>query len=181
MLNGIMVKKQEISIKLQTIYALCAAALAVVIPQLVHLIGAVSGVGTSLGEMFLPMHLPIMLVGFIAGPYAGAMAGVLGPAASFVFSGMPSSAMLPFIMIELCFYGLTMGLLRNTNMPALAKVFITQIAGRAVRALAIISAVYIFKNTSISISVIWLSITKGIFGLALQWALMPLIAYRIEN
>ncbi len=172
---------KKLSLKTQTIYMLCAVILAVIVPQLFHWMGAVSGLGTALGEAFLPMHLPVMLVGLLAGPYAGAVAGLLGPAASFMFSGMPSPVLLPFMMLELCFYGLTTGMLKNVKMPVFTKVLASQVAGRAVRALAIVLAVYVFKNSPINVSVIWLSIGKGIFGLVLQWSLLPLIAYRIEN
>lgn len=173
--------KPKLSVKVQTLAAIAAIAGAVAVPQIFHALGAVSGLGTSLGETFLPMHLPIILVGLLAGPYAGAIAGLLGPLASFAISGMPGIAMLPFMMIELFAYGLFAGLLRNVKLPTIAKVAAVQIAGRAVRAAAILVAVYALGNESIRVSVIWASISTGIFGLALQWSLLPLIVYRVEN
>ncbi len=173
-------EKPRLSIKVQTIATLSAIVGAVAVPQLFHALGAVSGVGTSLGEVFLPMHLPIILVGLLAGQYAGAIAGLLGPLASFAISGMPSAVMLPFMMIELCVYGLTAGLLRNVKLPTIVKVVIAQIAGRAVRAGAILLGVNVF-GSQINVSTIWTSIGTGLFGLALQWALLPLIVYRVDN
>lgn len=140
-----------------------------------------SGLGNALGETFLPMHLPIILVGLLAGHYAGAIAGLLGPLASFALSGMPSAAMLPFMMLELCGYGLSSGLLRNVNMPTIAKVVISQVAGRLIRAAAIIIAIYAFSYANLNVAIIWNSIVKGIFGLVLQWSLIPLIVCRVEN
>lgn len=176
------VKNQtKLSIKRQTLAALIAIVAAVIVPQVFHVMGAMSGLGTSLGETFLPMHLPILLVGLLAGPYAGASAGLLGPLVSFVLTGMPGSVMLPFMMIELCAYGLFAGLLRNVPFPTITKVLFTQVGGRLVRAAAILIAVYAFGNESISIAVIWNSVLTGIFGLALQWTLIPLILYRVEN
>ena len=90
-------EKPHLSVKAQTLAALAAIIGAVAVPQVFHVLGAASGLGTSLGEAFLPMHLPIILVGLLAGPYAGAIAGLLGPLASFALSGMPGAAMLPFI------------------------------------------------------------------------------------
>ena len=174
-------EKPRLSVKMQAIATLAAIVGAVAVPQIFHALGAVSGVGTSLGEAFLPMHLPIILVGLLAGPYAGAIAGLLGPLASFALSGMPGAVMLPFMMIELCVYGLAAGLLRNVKLPTLVKVLAVQIAGRAVRAGAILLAVYAFGNGKIAVSTIWASIATGLFGLALQWALLPLIVYRVEN
>ena len=98
--------RPRLSVKAQTLATLAAIVGAVVVPQIFHTLGAISGLGTALGETFLPMHLPIILVGLLAGPYAGAIAGLLGPLASFALSGMPGIAMLPFMMIELCAYGL---------------------------------------------------------------------------
>lgn len=173
--------KPHLSVKAQVIATIAAIVGAVAVPQIFHLLGAVSGLGTALGETFLPMHLPIILVGLLAGPYAGAVAGLVGPLASFALSGMPGAVMLPFMMIELCAYGLFAGLLRNVKMPTLAKVLIAQVAGRATRAVAILISVFAFGNESINISVIWMSIGVGIFGIVLQWALLPLITYRVEN
>lgn len=175
------IERPRLSVKVQTIATLAAIVGAVAVPQVFHLLGAASGLGTSLGEAFLPMHLPIILVGLLAGPYAGAIAGLLGPLASFALSGMPGVVMLPFMMIELCGYGLAAGLLRNTKLPTFGKVVIAQIAGRAVRAVAILAAVYLLGNESVRVASVWTSIATGLFGIALQWALLPLIVYRVEN
>lgn len=169
------------NLKTQTIAAAAAVIGAVAVPQIFHLLGAASGLGTSLGETFLPMHLPILLVGLLAGPFAGAAAGLLGPLASFLMTGMPGSVMLPFMMLELFGYGLFAGLLRNAKMPAIAKVLIAQLGGRAVRATAVLVAVYALGNTAVGVASIWKSVVTGLFGLALQWALIPLIIYRVEH
>ena len=89
--------------------------------------------------------------------------------------------MLPFMMIELCIYGLAAGLLRNVKMPTICKVVAAQAAGRAVPAAAILLAVYAFGSENTDVAVIWTSISAGVFGLALQWALLPLVVYRVEN
>lgn len=171
----------RLSVKTQTLAAIGAVVCAVALPQLFHLMGAISGLGTALGETFLPMHLPVMLVGLLAGPYAGAVSGFLAPLISHALSGMPMIGMLPFMMIELCVYGLTAGLLRTAKLPVLGKVIAAQIAGRAVRALAILFAVYVLGNTAVPVAMIWTSISTGLFGLVLQWTFLPLIVFRVEN
>lgn len=173
--------KAKLSVKAQTLATISAIVGAVAIPQLFHAVGAVTGLGTALGETFLPMHLPIILVGLLAGPYAGAISGLLGPLASFALSGMPSAAILPFMMIELCAYGLFAGLLRNVKMPSFFKVLAVQIGGRAVRSAAVLIAVYAFSYEGIGVQSIWLTVVNGLFGILLQWALLPLAVYRIEN
>lgn len=181
MTNSAVLTKTKLSVKKQALAAIIAVIAAVALPQLFHVMGRVSGLGTALGETFLPMHLPILLVGLIAGPYAGAAAGILSPLVSFGLTGMPGSAMLPFMMIELCAYGLISGLLLSVKLPCIVKVLIAQIGGRAVRAAAILVSVYAIGNDSISSAVIWNSIIIGIFGLALQWTLIPLVMYRLNN
>lgn len=180
-MSSITLQKPKLSVKVQSLAAVSAIVGAVVLPQLFHAMGAISGLGTVPGEIFLPMHLPIILVGLLAGPYAGAVAGILSPLCSFAISGMPSFAMLPFMMIELCIYGLAAGLLRNVKLPTTAKVLAVQIAGRAVRAAAILISVYALGNDSVSAAVIWNSIPVGISGIVLQLVLIPLIVYRVEN
>ena len=113
--------------------------------------------------------------------YAGAVAGVFGPLVSFALSGMPGAAMLPFMMIELAVYGLTAGLLRNVSMPVLAKVVLVQIAGRLVRAAAIVAGVSLLGVQGIQMPVIWNSIVTGLPGLILQWTLLPLLVFWINN
>ena len=119
--------KQRLSVKAQTLAAILAVIGAIAVPRLFHAVGAVSGLGTALGETFLPMHLPIILTGFLAGPFAGAAAGLLGPLTSYLLTAMPGSVMLPFMMIELCVYGLTAGMLGNVKIPCIAKVFAVQL------------------------------------------------------
>ena len=115
MTTNILIKKQ-LSIKAQTFATIISVIAAVALPHIFHIIGAVSGLNTGLGEAFLPMHLPIILTGLIAGPYAGAISGAISPLLSFALSGMPGLAMLPFMMIELFVYGLASGLMKNIKM-----------------------------------------------------------------
>lgn len=168
------------SVRTQAVATLIAIVGAVALPQIFHAVGAICGMGTGLGEAFLPMHLPILLVGLLAGPYAGAIAGALGPLASFALSGMPAAAMVPFMMIELAAYGLFAGLLRNAKMPTIGKVLIAQVAGRLVRAVAILIGVYAFGST-VAVATIWTSIASGLPGLILQWGLIPLIMFWVNN
>ncbi len=158
-----------------------AIVAAVALPQLFHVIGAVSGQGTALGVAFLPMHLPVIFIGLIAGPAVGAIAGAAAPLASFMLSGMPGMVMLPFMMIELCAYGLVAGLLRCVKLPSLVKVVLAQFAGRVVLTGATAIAVFAFGSGN-SIAATWTSdLAAGLPGLALQWALVPLAVYWSES
>ena len=179
MLHAITLQKETIKAKSTAI--LTAIVFAVALPQLFHVLGAVSGMGTSLGQAFLPMHLPILLVGLLAGPVVGTVAGALSPLLSFALSGMPGAAMVPFMMIELAGYGLAAGFLGKTKMPVIVKLLLAQVAGRIIRAAAGCAAVYGMGSEAVTVSSIWMSIATGLPGLALQWCLIPLAVFWLEN
>lgn len=174
------ISRQKLSVKAQVLGALIALVSAVALPQLLHVVGAASGMGTALGETFLPMHLPIILMGLLVGPYAAGAAGLLSPLVSFALTGMPTSVMLPFMMIELCAYGICAGALRNAKLPTILKVLIAMIAGRAVRGIAIVAGFYAF-GTAIQPKVIFTSISAGLFGIILQLVIIPLAVYRLKE
>ena len=173
--------KNRLSIKMQTVSAVLAIISAVTFPQLLHAIGLSTGTGASLGETFLPMHLPILFTGLIAGPFAGAAAGLVSPLVSFALTGMPSSLLLPFMMLELFVYGLASGLVKDMKIPSIGKVFIAQFAGRAVRAIAILGAALIPGMSAPSASIIWTSIQSGIAGILIQLIVIPFAIYCIDK
>ncbi len=163
--------------KTKTLAALLATVAAVALPQLFHLIGLLTDLGAAPGETFLPMHIAIFLVGFFAGAWSGLAAGALSPLLSFLLTSlwgtpMPALGMLPFMVIELSVYGLTSGLLAE-RLPVLAALLIAQIAGRGVRAIAILIGAFGFHG-GLPVSVIWMSVVAGLPGLMLQWVLVPL-------
>ncbi|MBQ4165913.1 MAG: ECF transporter S component [Oscillospiraceae bacterium] len=174
------VSNKKLSIKAQTLGGLIALAAAVALPQLVHLIGSHIGTGSALGELLLPMHLPIILAGLLCGPYAAGVAGALSPILSFVLTGMPMAAMLPFMAIELCSYGFFAGVLRTSKMPTVLKVFAVQVVGRAIKAAAILIGFFGF-STSVHPVTIGSSIAAGWAGILIQLAVIPLAVYLIRK
>lgn len=175
------ITKVNWSVKAQSVATIVAIVSAVALPQIVHLIGKATGMGTAFGELLLPMHLPILLVGLLAGPFAGALAGLLGPMCSFALSGMPGAAVLPFMMIELCSYGLVAGLLRKYNVPTILKIFVAQLAGRVCRAVALLVAFYLLGTTEIPVISVWNGTVNGVTGIAIQLILLPLIVMAVEK
>lgn len=179
MFNTLALNRQ--TLKTKTIITACSIAACVVLPQLFHMLGAVSGLGTALGATFLPMHLPVLLAGLLSGSAAGAVCGLLSPAVSFALSGMPAANMVPLMMLELAAYGCTAGLLSKRNMPTVLKVLLAQIAGRAVRALAVLGAIYLLGNQAFQVSQTWNIVLTGLPGIILQLCILPLLMYRLEN
>jgi len=122
------------------------------------------------------MHLPVMLAGMLWGHWVGLACGMVSPVISFFLTGMPGVALLPFMTVELAVYGLSAGLLRRTNLPSLAQVVLTQVAGRIARAAVLAVAIYGFGFDRLPISIVWTSIAAGIAGIAIQWAVLPFAA-----
>lgn len=163
--------------KARSIAALLSVIAAVALPQLFHVLGAVTGLGAALGQTFLPMHLPILLVGMLAGPVAGLAAGLASPVMSFALSGMPAAALLPFMVVELGGYGLAAGLMMRTRTHVFVKLVLAQLAGRALRAAAVLLAFYGLGVQTASVASIWTGVVQGLPGLLLQWCLVPLLMY----
>lgn len=174
-MNTLAVNRRAVIAK--ALIAVTGIACAVALPQLFHLIGKISGTGAAL----LPMHLPVLLAGILGGPVVGLVAGILSPLVSFAISGMPSAVILPFMVIELGVYGIVSGALARTKLNSFAALIITQLVGRAARALAIIAAIYLFGNAQITLAAIPEFITAGLFGILVQWAAVPLLSERLER
>lgn len=181
MLDAILKNKTlKIRLTVKGIATLVAIALAVALPELFHLLGRVTDMGTALGETFLPMHIAVFVVGLLAGPVAGLVTGLAAPAISFGLSGMPTVVMLPYMMIELATYGGVCGLLANVKIPVILKLLIAQVAGRGLRAIAIVIGAYAF-GSPVNVAVIWTSIVAGLPGLILQWIIIPLLMFYISR
>ncbi len=179
MTNSIALNRTNVRTK--TLLTVAAVISAVVLPQLFHIAGMASGLGAAPGAAFLPMQLPVLLAGLLAGPIVGLIAGILSPLVSFTISGMPSAVMLPNLIAELAGYGLVAGLLCRAKMPVFGKLLIAQLAGHVTKAVVILLSVYAMKNAVVPTSLIWTSVTAGLPGILLQWALIPLIIFRVQN
>lgn len=174
------IANKKLSVKSQTIGAIAAIFSAVTLPQIIHILGTAAGLGASLGEILLPMHLPIILAGLLAGPFAAGTAGLLAPLISFALTGMPTSAMLPFMIIELAMYGIGSGILKNAKIPDILKVLAVQISGRVIRAAAILIGFY-GMGAAVKPEIIFTSVKIGVAGIVLQLVIIPLAVNRLKN
>ncbi|MCL2636914.1 MAG: ECF transporter S component [Oscillospiraceae bacterium] len=179
------------ALKTKSLVALAAIAAAVALPQVFHFLGVLSGIASpsGIGATFLPMHIPVFIAAFMAGPAVGLIAGVMSPLVSYGFTmlafgtAMPALALLPFMMLELAGYGFAAGLLSKAKTPMLLNLVIAQAAGRALRTAAVLVAVFILgiNNPPSAVSTIWTTITIGLPGIMLQWALIPLFIHRFKK
>ena len=177
-MEKVLLKKR---IAAESIIVLLSIVASVLLPEIFHLVGAVSGVGTSLGSAFLPMHLVVLFVGLIAGAVAGGIVGAVSPAISFAISGMPAFSQMPYMCIELAIYGIVCGMLRNSKMPIVCKVILAQVAGRILKAALIMIAVYCFDFQAVAVLDVWYATVQGLPGILLQLVLIPLLVFRFNG
>ena len=86
------------------------AALAVLLPQVVHL-----ALGQPGGVRWLPMYLPVLIGGCLLGWKWAIVVGALSPVMSFAITSMIGEAMpalprLPFMVAELAVFAVVSGL-----------------------------------------------------------------------
>lgn len=163
------------SLKRRGLYLLLSVAAAVVLPQILHAAGVLTGTGAALGQALLPMYFPVILLGFCAGPAYGAAAGIISPILSFAVSGMPAAALLPFMTAELFCFGLFAGLIKKAKINFAIKVLAVQLAARLVR----LAAVWIIRPAALNATLSALAL--GIPGIILQLLLVPLVVKKLER
>lgn len=166
--------KAKIGIK--ATIATCLIALAIGLPQIVHLAFGASG-----GITFLPMYLPILLAGLVLGWKFGLVVGVLSPICSFLLTSisgnaMPALARLPFMIVELAVFAGVSGIFSKKIMSnkwiAFPAVLIASVCGR----LVFIALAAIFESvTPFSLSLILSQVKTGLVGLVCQAVIVPLI------
>lgn len=186
LLNKGKLKMKEIAlskknVKVKSLITLGAIITAVALPQLFHIVGRLSGMGTSLGIAFSPMHIVVFAAGLFSGPIVGLITGLVSPLVSALISGMPAGINIPLMIFELGAYGLFAGFFMNTKMPVIVRLLIAQVAGRVVRALTIIFFIYVLKNEQLTLSRTYNYILAGLPGLVLQWTILPLLMYRFND
>ncbi len=178
-MNISVINRKALLTKIIAFFAAVAASVA--LPQIFHAVGMISGTGSAMGAAFLPMHIPVILAGMLFGPAVGITAGIASPIVSALISGMPVMAILPFIVIELAVYGLVSGLIGKTKINSFVKLLVVQATGRMARALAVIASIYVFGNETLTLASIGEFITAGLFGIILQWAVIPLAVDRFKR
>ena len=163
-------------------YAGALLALSIALPQIVHF----TGIPES-GKVLLPMHIPVLLAGLILGPVYGLIIGILAPVFSFLISGMPAVARLPFMIIELGMYGLIAGFLfynlglRNRRFGIYVSLLIAMIAGRLIYGISLIAAAGLFSIQAGGFEAAIVATTTGIIGVIVQLLFIPPIVYALRK
>jgi len=160
----------------KTLISAAIIALAVVLPQIFHLV-----LGQTGGIKFLPMYLPVLIGGCLMGAKWGAAIGMLSPLVSFIITSaisepMPILQRLPFMMLELTVFAVVSGLfskkISENGLWAFPAVILSQFAGRGI----FIGAAAVFNSiVPFTPAIIWSQIQTGFIGLAIQAVTVPII------
>ena len=166
----------RVKVTVKTLISLGIIALAVILPQLVHL-----ALGAPGGVQWLPMYLPILLGGCLLGWKWGLGVGILSPVVSFAitsFAGdpMPAAVRLPYMIVELAVFAAVSGLfsrsIAKNGWMAFPAVLLAQVAGR----LVFLAIAAIFQSVSpLSAAVVWSQIQTGLLGMVLQAVIVPFV------
>lgn len=157
-------------------------ALAVALPQFVHLIAHAAG-----GMTWLPMYLPVLIAGCVLGAQYGVAIGMLSPVASFLItsafsSPMPMLARLPFMVVELAVFGGVSGLfakhIAKNALAAFPAVLIAEVCGRGVFMLCVVA---LQNVTVLTPALVWMQIQSGFVGLIAQALLVPAIVIALRS
>lgn len=160
----------------KTLVSVGLIALAVILPQLVHL-----ALGQPGGVQLLPMYLPALIGGCLLGARWGIVVGALSPLASYAITSLMGEAMpalprLPFMVAELTVFAVVAGLfskkIYENGLWAFPAVIAAQLCGRAV----FLGLVAVFQNAvPFTVPMIWSQILAGWMGIVIQAVLAPIV------
>lgn len=184
MLESVLVQRNcsvKVKITVKSLVSVGLVALAVLLPQLVHLIAGQNG-----GVQWLPMYLPVLLGGCLLGTVWGIGVGIASPIVSFLMTfalgnPMPAFARLPFMAVELAVFAAVSGLFTKkiaaNGWLAFPAVLLAQVAGRTVFMLLVL----LFQSvTPFTPAVVWSQIQSGLLGIGLQAVLVPVLVIALR-
>ena len=157
-------------------------ALGILLPQVFHVIPV-----ANTGNVFLPMHIPVILCGYFVGAGYGALVGAICPLFSFLFTGMPNAARLPFMIVELMVYGAAAGLFYyllsklHKTLRIYLTLILTMICGRVAYFIGLVVAVYILGMKDLSVMAVISAIVLGVPGIIIQLIVIPVIIFSIDK
>lgn len=145
------------------------SALGIALPRGFHLLA-----GSSAGATFLPMHICVLIAALTFGIISSTVVAGSSVMFSYLLTGMPSLARLPYMLIELVIYAVLLSVL-NKKFNSYISLITTIILGRILYAGVLFVSVNILRFSSYGISVME-SVKLGIPGIVLQLLFVPIIA-----
>ena len=185
MLDSILVKKQvktKTKITIKTLISAGLIAMAVILPQIVHLVAGAQG-----GMVWLPMYLPILIGGALLGVKWGLGVAIVSPILSFLItsaisSPMPALSRLPFMIAELCVFALVSGMFSKAISKRTWMVIPAMLSAIVAGRLSFLALVAIFDSvSSLSVGLVYDQILMSWPGIILSLVLVPLIIFILNK
>lgn len=177
MIDSVLVRKNvglKLKITIKSLISIGLVALAVALPQIIHL-----ALGQSGGVKWLPMYLPVLIGGCLLGWKWGLGVGILSPMVSFLLTlsfgePMPALSRLPYMIAELAVFALVTGLfskkISENSWMAFPAILLAQVSGRTFFLLLSL----VFQSVSpLKATVVWTQIQSGLLGVILQAVIVP--------
>ena len=185
MLESVLIRRQagtKQKIAARLVVSCAVIALAVILPQLVHL-----ALGAQGGMQWLPMYLPVLLGGCLLGWKWGMGVGLLAPAVSFALTSlggnaMPAASRLPYMLAELAVFAAVSGAfsarIAENGWMAFPAVLLGQVSGRAF--FLLLAA--LFQGVSpLSAALAWSQVVAGLVGMVAQAVAVPFLVMGLRE
>lgn len=185
MLESILVKKQvktKTKITIKTLISAGLIAMAVILPQIVHLVAGAQG-----GMVWLPMYLQILIGGALLGVKWGLGVAIVSPILSFLItsaisSPMPALSRLPFMIAELCVFALVSGMFSKAISKRTWMIIPAMLSAIVAGRLSFLALVAIFDSvSSLSVGLVYDQILMSWPGIILSLVLVPLIIFILNK
>ncbi len=145
------------------------SVIGVALPRVFHVIA-----GASSGATFLPMHIAVLIAALTFGITSSTIVAGTSIVCSYLLTGMPTLARLPYMLIELVIYAVLLGIF-NKKFNSYISLIATIVLGRVLYAGVLFAAINVIGLPTYGISVIE-SIKVGMPGIIIQLACVPIIA-----
>ncbi len=150
------------------------SGLGIALPRIFHIFA-----GSSAGATFLPMHIAVLIASLVFGAISASIVAGSSVVFSYLLTGMPALARLPYMLIELVIYAVLLSVL-NKKFNSYISLIATIILGRVLYAGVLFVAINVLGLPTYGISVIE-SIKAGLPGILIQLACVPFIAKFIKK
>lgn len=145
------------------------SVIGIALPRVFHVIA-----GSTAGATFLPMHIAVLIAALTFGVTSSTIVAGSSIVCSYLLTGMPTLARLPYMLIELVIYAILLGIF-NKKFNSYISLIATIVLGRVLYAGVLFAAINVIGLPTYGISVIE-SIKVGIPGIIIQLACVPVIA-----
>lgn len=150
------------------------SGIGIALPRIFHILA-----GASSGATFLPMHIAVLIAALVFGALSSSVVAGISIIFSYVLTGMPSLARLPYMLIELVIYAVLLSIF-NKKFNSYISLLATIILGRILYSGVLFVAIHLLGLPTYGISVIQ-SIQAGLPGIAIQLICVSLIAKGIKK